>query len=501
MALVGNRLPRIYTPELRPLTPETSAGFTVLDWMERNLNFRALPWQAELVIRSHELKPTDGSLRFRRIAVIAGRRSGKSSLIAALSAYWLAHGWDCLYTSSTIPAAREIYLAVGELTKAEPDIFGAVRQRGTHGQYEVSVPKLRRRFFVAAMNGTASRGRGAGRALLDELRELKDESAIAAIVPTALAVPGSQVWMLSSAGDRTAAPLLKLREQGRASAACGPDPDEITGYFEYSADDDLDMMDPLAWQQGIPALGHGTIDEQGVRLMIDSMSPAAFRSEILSQFVDALEGILQPAQWDACFDPMPIRSSVALGFEISADLRHATLVAAEPLPDGRVRLEVVTQWRAPDDGEAGLSVPLQVRAELPTWVERIHPTGVGLFPNSSVQPLMLDLRESIGSSLVELTGTAVGEAHSSLVESITSGTVRHAGDELLSAHILGLTKRPAGEAFRLAGGNGVDAAFAASAALYLARRQTEEPGDLELRWVSPDAKPIYPLTIGVGQWG
>ena len=58
----GITTPRIFTPPLRELTPETSNGFAVIEFAEKFLHVHLYPWQKWLLIHGLELLP-DGSYR------------------------------------------------------------------------------------------------------------------------------------------------------------------------------------------------------------------------------------------------------------------------------------------------------------------------------------------------------------------------------------------------------------------------------------------------------
>src|SRR5690348_1597157 len=93
----GHAEPRISTPDAAgPLTTETTSGYGVLQWLDENLSWKPLPWQKTVILRAHELN-NDGSLRYKRICVLCGRQSGKSSLVSALACYWLARPGRVVY--------------------------------------------------------------------------------------------------------------------------------------------------------------------------------------------------------------------------------------------------------------------------------------------------------------------------------------------------------------------------------------------------------------------
>ena len=64
----GSETPRVWTPPLRDLTPETSLGFRCIAFAEL-LGVTLLPWQQWLCIHLLELLP-DGRLRFRTAVVL-----------------------------------------------------------------------------------------------------------------------------------------------------------------------------------------------------------------------------------------------------------------------------------------------------------------------------------------------------------------------------------------------------------------------------------------------
>ena len=72
--------PRIYTPPLRELTPETSLGFLFIEFCD-SLGQPLLPWQKWLSIHALEFIgtfPEDWSFRFRYIIVLVSRQNGKT---------------------------------------------------------------------------------------------------------------------------------------------------------------------------------------------------------------------------------------------------------------------------------------------------------------------------------------------------------------------------------------------------------------------------------------
>ena len=74
MTLVGSEEPRIFTPPLRELTPETSLGFSVVEFAEEVLEIQLLPWQRWFLIHALELREAGVASISRRTLTMCGTR-------------------------------------------------------------------------------------------------------------------------------------------------------------------------------------------------------------------------------------------------------------------------------------------------------------------------------------------------------------------------------------------------------------------------------------------
>src|SRR5690606_18580935 len=84
----GRTVPRLWTPPLRELTPDTSYGFDVIDFARDVLQMPLTPWQEWLVVHMGELLE-DGRPRFRRVLAMVARQNGKTHLLRVLTLYWM----------------------------------------------------------------------------------------------------------------------------------------------------------------------------------------------------------------------------------------------------------------------------------------------------------------------------------------------------------------------------------------------------------------------------
>ena len=90
--IYGKETPRIFTPPLRDLTPDTTLGFEVIEFAREILDIELLPWQKWLVIHALEVvdDPDDGwRLRFKNVQVLVGRQNGKTTLSCVIALYFL----------------------------------------------------------------------------------------------------------------------------------------------------------------------------------------------------------------------------------------------------------------------------------------------------------------------------------------------------------------------------------------------------------------------------
>jgi hypothetical protein len=151
-----------------------------------------------------------------------------------------------------------------------------------------------------------------------------------------------------------------------------PGRDESLFLAEWSGPDGCELDDWRAIAQANPALGH-TVSPQAIKSALGTDPPNVYRTEVLWQGVDQLDGAVDRAAWRACADPtgsLEVRNRVVLCLDTSPALDHVTLAAAV-LDDGRVRTEIV----------CGLGSTAAARAALPGWIERIKPRATGWFPS------------------------------------------------------------------------------------------------------------------------
>lgn len=472
---LGYTDPRVFTAPLRPLTRETTLGYQVIEFAER-IGLPLLPWQQWVAIHALELLP-DGRPRFRTVVVLVARQNGKSVLSQVLSLWRLyARGAKLvLGAAQNLDIAREHWLACADLAASVPALKAElVEVRKANGQ-EAIVLASSGRYKISATTRSAGRGLSVDHLTMDEIREQRDWAGWSALSKTTMARPDAQIWCLSNAGDDESIVLNHLMEAGRS----GRDPS--IGVFEYSAAEGCELDEREGWRHANPALGI-TISETAIRSAMATDPPAVFRTEVLCQRVEQLDGAVDLAAWKSCSDPAGSlanhRDRLVLSVDVAPDGQHVAAVMAGELPDGRVRVESVGAWK---------SVPEALTA-LRDAVPRINPVRAVWFPSGPAAAIGPDLRKLFDEDQIEeLKGADVSEACMALAELVSSRRLVHPGDPLLDAHISGARKLRSGDGWRFtrrAAGQ-VDAAYALAGAVH------------GLRTLPVEAPVLEPIVIGM----
>ena len=115
--LYGYEEPRVYTPPLRELTPETSLGFLFIEFVENQVRGTLLPWDKWLAIHMLEIIGDFGGwwrFRFRKIVILVARQNGKTYLSAYLVLFfaYIMQVARILGTSANLDKAEEVWYSV-----------------------------------------------------------------------------------------------------------------------------------------------------------------------------------------------------------------------------------------------------------------------------------------------------------------------------------------------------------------------------------------------------
>jgi phage terminase large subunit-like protein len=364
----GKKLPRIFTPPLRELTPETSLGFMFIEFCEA-LGQPLLPWQQWLSIHALEITgtfPEDWSFRFRYIIVLVSRQNGKTYWFKLLGLFfnYVLQTKLVIGTAQNLDKANDTFEEAVDLIEETPmlseEFVKALRGAGKR-EY---VLKGGERWKVVATN---RRGRGwsSDLILMDEIREQTDWEGWSAISKTMLARPSAVLVAVSNAGDVNSVVLRHLRMQAHAQLGDpdgiaenreglgGEDVDDALGLFEWSSPPGCDIHDREAWAAANPSMGYGFLTEKALASACATDPERVFRTECLCQWVESLLPEPFPTgAWEAGVDEgsqIAPESELFFGVDLSQNRRWTSIAVAGLREDGAWHVEVVarqigTEW-------------------------------------------------------------------------------------------------------------------------------------------------------------
>jgi hypothetical protein len=466
----GSSEPRICTPPLRPLTPETTLGYDVIEFAEEVLHLQLYPWQKVLLCRMLELLP-DGSLRFRTVVVLIARQNGKSTLSQVLALWFMiVWGWPLVMgTAQDLETAEEVWQGAVDLVEEDDELSKLLKRVVKVNGKKALELKAGSRYKVKAANRRAGRGFTGNLIMLDELREHQNWEAWGAITKTTMAQLEALVLALSNAGDMTSIVLRYLRKMGHEAigdpdgiceeiGASGPtaldlnelsdddeelDEDELAdfeqdedtlGLFEWSTAPGLDKRDRQGWAQANPSLNWNTgFTERTIAAACRTDPEWVFRTEVLCQWSEGtLTGPFPPGSWDKGKNPVEtladgtqrvvegnnIVTDVVVGLDQSHDRSMTYVAFAGHRADGVAQVEIVAA-RHGSDWVKGYLMDEKRRG-------RIRSVA-GQSRGAPISPLLVSLAEDEEFTIpvVEWAGGDLTAGWADVFDSVRDVTVRH----------------------------------------------------------------------------
>lgn len=373
---LGSETPRVFTPPLRKLTPQTSMGFSAIEFATDFLGVTLFPWQRWLLIHALELHP-DGGFRFRTVVVLVARQNGKSTLSQVLALWFMyVYGFNLvLGAAQDLDTAEEIWQGAVDLVTeldeddvpVRPDLFEQYKRTVlVNGKKSLEL-ETGARYKAKAANRRAGRGLSGDLVMLDELREHQTWDAWGAITKTTMARAEAQIWALSNAGDALSIVLAYLRLLAHAAIGdpdglnagdgapaadllAGEDDaddleidedDDSLGIFEWSATPGCDIHDRDEWAQANPSLGYA-ITERTIAAAARTDPEAIFRTEVLCQWVETMTpSAIDLDLWKARADPKAQRgTSPVFAAATAPDWSWAAIAVAWRRSDGGAQVMV-----------------------------------------------------------------------------------------------------------------------------------------------------------------
>lgn len=420
--LRGSEVPRLSTPPARLLTPATSRGFEAVDFAENVLGLSLMPWQKWVLIHGLELAE-DGAFRFRTLLVLCARQQGKTTVMQALALWRLYVDRAGLVVGSAqnLTMAEETWDGAVSMAEGVPDLAAELAHVSRVNGDKFMRLASGERYRVTTASRRGGRGLSSDLVLLDELREHQDWNAWGAITKTTMARPAPQIAGFSNAGDDRSVVLRSLRDKALTGAA---DRTTTLGIFEWSAPEGCATDDRAGWAAANPALGHRT-SEAAILAALGTDPEEVFRTEVLCQWVTALDTAINAARWASLADPQAPRGDAPLfALDVAPDHSTASIAVAWRRPDGAAHVMLA------DQREGVEWVVERARELAASWGGRliVEQTGTAAF-------LLPTLQQTGKVAVDPVPRRFYVDACAALEAAVTAGELRHGNQPELDAAV------------------------------------------------------------------
>lgn len=413
-----------------------SAGLVLDQWQRDALN----DWMA---------LDEDGRWLHFECGLNVARQNGKGSVLEAreLAGLFLTGETLLVHSAHEFKTSQEHFRRLEGLIRNTPALHAQVKAyRHSHGSEGIELENGNRLLFVTRTKSGLRGFAGVDFMAMDEAMIL-NASAHGAMMPTlraSKALRGPQLVYAGSAADQTihehAIVWARIRERGIAG-----EPDLAYREFSAPADHPFEVSDSMAadhsmWEMANPGLGI-RISFEHMERERRSMDARTFAVELLGvgDYPDtdgAGESIISLEAWADLEDPLAeMQDPVCLAFDVSPD-RRSSIVAVGLDQKGRFLIELIesksgTAW-VPDRLEE-----LYRSHE----VEQIVCDGYG--PSGSIAAQA----DEAGIKVERMNSVEHGQACGLLVDAVDEGTMRHLGQDELTAAVRGAKPRPLGDAW------------------------------------------------------
>lgn len=415
-----------------------------------------MPWQRLVADVAGEVNPDTGLLVYRDVVLTIPRQEGKTTLILGVAVHRaLGFGGrqNILYTAQTRIDARKKW-EDEHIPLLRDSPFGSlVRVRKTTGN-EAFLWRNGSRHGLVSATKKSGHGPTLDLGIIDEAFAHEDDRLEQAFRPAMITRPQPQLWVVSTAGDRRSTYLRAKVRAGRAAVAAGAS--GTTAYFEWSAPEDADPLDPATWRSCMPALGY-TITEAAIRAELDTMLAdpeqglGLFRRAYLNQWPDEIHNgwavISRPA-WEVLADPdSTVLDPVAFALDVTPDRSAGSIGVAGRRGDGALHVEVT-------DHRPGTGWMVDRMVAL---TDRWSPCAVVVDPAGPAGSLIADLAAA-GIEVVTTSARDVAQACGWIFDAATGDrpVLRHRGQAELATALAGAVRRPLGDAWAWSRRGGVD---------------------------------------------
>ncbi|WP_159702456.1 hypothetical protein [Arthrobacter sp. 18067] len=387
-----------------------------------------MPWQRDALAVACEIDPETGGFWYDVVIFVVLRRAGKTTISRA----------KLTHRALTTVDGRMIYTAQNRLKalKRLRDDFYLPLKRSPlaetlekprwRGGEEAVRWKTGAELAIDTVSENAGHGDMNHEAHIDEAYAHPDNTLEGGLQPTLLTVIGSQLWILSAAGNANSGYLRDKVEVGRAIVESKRE--TRTCYIEYSAPDEADPDDPETLLNTHPGIAHTISADRVMGLRQNSRDLAEWERAWLGWWPKPKTPprVIPTAAWESNYtsgDDETWRGTPFWSIDTSPDRETTSIaMAAESTTAGKTcYLELYDQLL----GTAGV-VPALVKLR-----SQFGGNLVALDGNGAAKSLRKDL-EAEGFEVITVPGPSRIDACGGFYDDALVGDLRFENDELLN---------------------------------------------------------------------
>jgi len=410
--------------------------------------------EQELMLASMLGVRADGRWQTREVGFHVPRQNGKGEVLLARELFGLVELGERLviHTAHEFKTSAEHFQRVEAVFRGCEWLHGLVARRASgqvvgyrysHGEESITLHDGRRIEFKTRTKSGMRGFAGVDFLALDEAMIIAEAGLNSAlpIIRASKAVRGPQVCYAGSAVDQEAhehgVVWTRVRERGMEGS------DESLAYLEWSLDfdhpDDVpdDVADdPACWRMVNFAIANGRVLEEHMAWERRALSDRGFKVELLGvgdppATDGSADNIITLEDWkDVEDEASELQDPVCIAFDVSTD-RRTSIAAAGLNQRGGVHVEVI-------HARAGTGWVAERLAELYERHEVVEIVCDGYGPSASIAKKA----DEAGIKVRRVNSGEYAEACGVFVDQIGEKTLRHLGQDELTAAVRGARARP-----------------------------------------------------------
>jgi phage terminase large subunit-like protein len=300
------------------------------------------PWQKRLICNLFGWRRPDASRRYRYLWLEAPRKSGKTTLAAAIGLYMLfvdpEPGAEIVVAAADTQQALFCFNIARQMIEQDPDLSSLCKV------YRQQITYKNAHFRIVSSRAEQKHGANISCLIFDEVHLQQSRQLHDALITSTAARTEPLVLYLTTAGwDNSSLAGEHHRYARRIQDRIVDDPSWLVAIF--AAEADADWTDPRVWYNAHPGLGI-TVTEEFLRQECHraQQTPGfvrSFRRLYLNVWTEKSSAWLNMGKWDACAGtPVDVTTLAGrrcyAGLDLSSTTDLTALVLLFPDEDGGV---------------------------------------------------------------------------------------------------------------------------------------------------------------------